>query len=301
MYGRYAKFTDKVYKNTYPAIDASRPELSQEGKTVLITGGHTGIGYGISRAFLRASAAKVIVLGRRKDVLATATKKLAAEAGAGAGEVVGVPCDITDAAAVDAVWAKLRDEGVVVDVLVLSVSVFAPKKPLLEVGTADVWKLYDTNVRAQLQLTERFYKQEGKGASATKNLIYISTVGIHDFIRIASDSLGYGLTKHASHLTMQLIAQETPPEKMQVISYHPGAVFTEAAAAAGWTEETLDWDNVDLPGHYAVWAASPEAKFLHGRYTWAAWDVEQLKHGELRKRIDEDPTFLRIGVNGLNE
>jgi hypothetical protein len=56
---------------------------------------------------------------------------------------------------------------------------------------------------------------------------------------------------------------------------------------------------VNLPSHFAVWAASPEAKFLHGRFVWAAWDVEQLQSGELRKRIDEESTFLKIGINGL--
>ncbi|KAI0431014.1 putative short-chain dehydrogenase [Xylaria sp. FL1042] len=301
MWGKYATLTDPVHKTTYASIDPSRPELNQAGRTVLITGGNSGIGYGIAQAFLRASAAKVIILGRRKDVVAEAAQKLAAEAaGAGyKGQVVGVPCDMTDAAAVEALWARLRDDGVVVDVLVLNVAVFAPKKPLLEIGTSEVWKIYDANVRAQMHMTERFYKQEGKGASETKNLVHVSTASIHDFLRITANALGYGLTKHAGQLTMQLIAQDTPPEKMQVIGYHPGAIYTDAAKASGWTEDGLPWDHVDLPGHYAVWAASPEAKFLHGRFLWASWDVDELKHGELRKRIDEDPYFLRIGVNGL--
>ena len=55
----------------------------------------------------------------------------------------------------------------------------------------------------------------------------------------------------------------------------------------------------DLPGSYAVWAASDEAAFLHGRFTWAAWDVNELQSGELRKRIDSDPAFLKVGVAGL--
>lgn len=54
-----------------------------------------------------------------------------------------------------------------------------------------------------------------------------------------------------------------------------------------------------LPGSYAVWAASPEARFLHGRFVWAAWDIEELKTGELRKRIDEDPYFLKFNIVGL--
>ncbi|KAI3342070.1 putative short-chain dehydrogenase [Ustulina deusta] len=299
-WGKYATLTDPVHNNSYAAIDPLRPELSQAGRTVVITGGSSGIGYGIAQGLVRASAARVIVLGRRKDVVATAVRKLTDEASAGyTGEVVGVPCDITDAAAVDALWARLRDDGVVVDVLVLNMAKIAPKKPLLEAGTDEVWKNYDGNVRAQLQMTERFYKQEGKGASDTKYLVHVSTAAIHDFVVMASDTLGYGLTKHAGQLTLQLVAQDTPAEKMQVISYHPGAIFTDAARAHGWTEDSFAWDHVDLPGHFAVWAASPEAKFLHGRFVWAAWDVDQLKHGELRKRIDEDPTFLKIGVNGL--
>ena len=54
-----------------------------------------------------------------------------------------------------------------------------------------------------------------------------------------------------------------------------------------------------LCGDFAVWATSKEAKFLHGRSVWASWDVEELSTGELRKRIDEDFYFLRVGVGGL--
>jgi hypothetical protein len=56
----------------------------------------------------------------------------------------------------------------------------------------------------------------------------------------------------------------------------------------------------ELCGAFAVWAATDEAKFLHGRFAWASWDVEELASGELRKRIDEDPYFLRTSISGLN-
>lgn len=56
---------------------------------------------------------------------------------------------------------------------------------------------------------------------------------------------------------------------------------------------------VNLPGQFAVWAASDEAKFLHGRFVWAEWEMEELKTGQIRKRIDEDPWFLKTGVRGL--
>ncbi|GAP84806.1 putative short-chain dehydrogenase [Rosellinia necatrix] len=297
LFGKYATLTDPVHKTSYAAIDPARPALSQAGRTVLVTGGGTGIGSGIVRGFAGASAARIIVVSRRPAVVAAAARALAAEAGYG-GEVRGVPCDMGDAAAVDALWDGLAAEGVVVDVLVLNAATFAPSKPLLDLGTAAVWEIFNNNVRAQMHFAERFYKQAGKGASETKYLVHVSTAAIHDFT-IGHEYLGYGLTKNAGQLALQLIAQDTAPERMQFVGYHPGAILSEAALAVGCTEDTLPWDHVDLPGHFAVWAASPEAKFLHGRFVWAAWDVDQLKNGELRKRIDEEPAFLKIGVNGL--
>lgn len=56
---------------------------------------------------------------------------------------------------------------------------------------------------------------------------------------------------------------------------------------------------VSLPGAFAVWCASGEAAFLHGRFVWSAWDVDELKSGPIRDRLDKDGQFLRIGVYGL--
>jgi hypothetical protein len=56
---------------------------------------------------------------------------------------------------------------------------------------------------------------------------------------------------------------------------------------------------VDLPGAFAVWAASKEAAFLHGRVVWASWDVDELAKGDVRKRMEEDGDYLRVGVVGF--
>ncbi|KAJ8104916.1 hypothetical protein ONZ43_g7632 [Nemania bipapillata] len=115
MFDEYA-LTNPFHNNTYAGISPSRPELSQAGKTVVITGGSSGIGYGIAQGFVAASAARVIILGRRADVVAAAATRLASAPGY-AGRVDGVPCDIADPPAVDAFWDRLRADGVVVDVL----------------------------------------------------------------------------------------------------------------------------------------------------------------------------------------
>jgi len=60
---------------------------------------------------------------------------------------------------------------------------------------------------------------------------------------------------------------------------------------------------VYLPGHFAVWAASKEARFLHGRLVWSKWDVDEMADpaGPFRQRIEKDDKFLRVGVVGLRD
>ena len=41
-------FTTKNYRDVYPAIDPTRPELAQAGKVVVITGASRGLGRSVS-------------------------------------------------------------------------------------------------------------------------------------------------------------------------------------------------------------------------------------------------------------
>ncbi|KAM3548002.1 hypothetical protein ARSEF4850_009673 [Beauveria asiatica] len=94
-------------------------------------------------------------------------------------------------------------------------------------------------------------------------------MAIHDF-DAASFLLNYSASKSAGAILVQQIAKGVLVDDMQVINFHPGAILTSVAKKAGYTTESLPWDDADLPGHYAKWAASDEAKLLHGRFTWAA-------------------------------
>lgn len=49
-----------------------------------------------------------------------------------------------------------------------------------------------------------------------------------------------------------------------------------------------------------MWLATEQAGFLHGRFVWSLWDVDELATGEIRKRIDSDPYFLRLSIVGLD-
>ncbi len=157
----------QFHRDPYPAISPSRPELSQAGKTILITGGSDGIGFAISKAFIEASAAKVVIIGRRQEVLEKAVLDLTKSSKASA-QVVGKVCNMADPVAAKALWNQLNDEGITVDVLVLNAASISEQVPILERGTDGIWADFAMNVRAQLDFVERFHSQTGKGSQCPK-------------------------------------------------------------------------------------------------------------------------------------
>lgn len=51
-----------------------------------------------------------------------------------------------------------------------------------------------------------------------------------------------------------------------------GAFLTSMARSVGFDENSFggNWEDIRLPGHFAVWLASREADFLHGRFVWVS-------------------------------
>ncbi|KAJ4483562.1 hypothetical protein J3R30DRAFT_1799355 [Lentinula aciculospora] len=68
--------TSTYHRDPYPAISHTKPNLSQVGRTVLITGGGGGIGFEIARSFAKAGASKIIIIERRGALLDDAAGKL---------------------------------------------------------------------------------------------------------------------------------------------------------------------------------------------------------------------------------
>jgi NAD(P)-dependent dehydrogenase (short-subunit alcohol dehydrogenase family) len=91
---------------------AFRPDLF-DGKTVLVTGGATGIGYGISEAFVRHGA-RVVLLSRKEEKLQEACKRLDA---LGRAPTCYHVADVRDADRVEVIAERMFSEGGV-DVLV---------------------------------------------------------------------------------------------------------------------------------------------------------------------------------------
>lgn len=154
--------TQTIHRDTYPAISSSRPELNQKGRTVLVTGGGTGIGLAISRSFIQASADIVIVIGRRSDILAAAKFALEEKAktvGTNT-KIITYACDVTNMIEVNALWKTLEAQGITVDVYVSNAAKFSEPKPIFELGADEVWSQVEVNAKGPLYFAEKFYCQQ---------------------------------------------------------------------------------------------------------------------------------------------
>lgn len=54
---------------------------------------------------------------------------------------------------------------------------------------------------------------------------------------------------------------------------------------------------VELPAAWCVWATTKAATFLHGRFLWTDWDVDELL--DVKDRFN-DPGFLKLGLQGVD-
>ncbi len=105
-------------------------------QTILITGAGSGIGRSTARTFI-AAGWRVALLGRREAALAET---------ANGAEALVLPCDVTDAAQVDAAFARLEASFGRLDVLFNNAGQSLPAAPIDEIAVADWLQLSGVNI-----------------------------------------------------------------------------------------------------------------------------------------------------------
>jgi NADP-dependent 3-hydroxy acid dehydrogenase YdfG len=147
-----AHFTKIYHQASYSAISPENPLNSQVGRTVVVAGASSGIGRSIAESFAKASAARIILLGRTASTLTAAAAAIAhAEARV---------CDISSESDVRNLWESLRNEGVHVDILVLNAALIIPGS--LTSDITSIWKPFETTVLGNLRMAQSFAVQMGE-------------------------------------------------------------------------------------------------------------------------------------------
>ena len=240
----------------------SIPPFRLNGEVAIITGGATGLGFGMARSFV-ASGAKVVLAGRREDEL----KKAVAALGAAASYICH---DVSEhGKAAELVEAATRTAGSPPSILINNAGVHL-KKSAVETSPEEFLTVLNTHVIGAHALTRAVLP--GMIQRKHGSIIFIASMaslfGIPKVI-------AYAAAKSAYVGMVRTLASEVSTDNVRVNAIAPGWIESDMMRKAladdparqakilGRTPMGKFGDAEDI-GWAAVYLCSPAAKFVTG-------------------------------------
>lgn len=192
--------------------------FSLEGELALITGGGTGLGFAMASCFV-AAGARVIISGRRVDVLQQAV-------GALGQNVAAEAYDVTDADAAAGLLERIEAKYDTPTILVNNAGTHV-KKTLEETKLAEFRSILQTHVEGAFTLTQAAVpgmKRTGKGS-------ILFTASMSSLIGIPK-VVAYSAAKSAYLGMVRSLASELGGDNIRVNAIAPGWIETPMLEAA---------------------------------------------------------------------
>ena len=239
----------------------TNPAFDLTGQTALITGGGTGLGFGMARCLL-ASGAKVVLVGRRREELEAARASL----GEGAFVLAG---DVTQLETAPALVHQAEQLAGPISILINNAGVHL-KKAAVETSDAEFAAVLQTHVFGAFALT----REAGRRMVERKSGSILFTASMASFMGIPLVA-AYSAAKSAYVGIVRSLASEWGGAGVRVNAIAPGwiasamldqALSGDAARTAkilGHTPLNKFGEPDDI-GWAAVYLCSPAAKFVTG-------------------------------------
>lgn len=194
-----------------------------DGKTAVVTGGSTGIGFATARQYLDEGA-QVIITGRDETRLNEAAETLGDNA-------IPFVSDVLSMNDLDALADYARNEFGRVDVLFANagLGVFAP---IEEVSEADYDKQFDINVKGVYFTVQKILPLVPEGGSIILTASAVNEKGV------GTGSL-YFATKAAVRSFARTLAAELGPRQIRVNALSPGIVPTHFSQKVNIPEDAF--------------------------------------------------------------
>ena len=187
------------------------------GRRVVVTGASRGIGLAIATT-LAAAGARLTLLAR--DV--RSLEKLAARL-----DALPIPCDVSNAAAVDRAIAAIESNGGAPDILVNNAGLFRPS-PVDATTPEALAAALEVNLIAPFRLVRAFLPamlERGRG-----DIVSIGSVADHATF---PENAAYGASKHGLRALHEVMRTELRGTGVRVTLISPGPVDTSL------------WDEID--------------------------------------------------------
>jgi glucose 1-dehydrogenase len=197
-------------------------DLKLSGKRVLVTGGNSGLGAAMVRAFA-AEHARVAI---NYVVHPEQSAQLAGELRAAGTEVLELAADVTQASDVAAMFQKLDGAWGGLDVLVNNAGIDGARAMAWEADVA-AW-----NRVLQINLGGAFLcaREALKRMVAQRSGVIINTSSVHELIAWSGYS-AYSASKAGLSMMSKTLAQEAGSYGVRVLCIAPGAIRTPINAA----------------------------------------------------------------------
>ncbi|WP_082128004.1 SDR family oxidoreductase [Hoeflea sp. IMCC20628] len=186
---------------------------SLAGKTALVTGGGSGLGLAIVRC-LAIAGARVIIAGRRAEVLQAACQEIG-------GECAFQVMDLADVKGMAVQADALVSAHGPIDILVNNAG-NTLKKPFTDSTIEDFDSVFDVHVRGALELTRRLVRDqlEKKAGSVIFTSSMTAYIG-------QPNVLGYTVAKTALSGVIRGLAAELSADGVRVNGVAPGWIDTD--------------------------------------------------------------------------
>ena len=198
-------------------------QLSLADKTVLVTGGGSGIGKGVATAAV-AAGANVMLVGRNADRLAAAAEEIKGHAEDG-GSVLYEPADVTNedevSRVVDAATAWTGRLHGVVHCAGGSETI----GPVTQIDSEAWRRTVDLNINGTMYVLKHSAREMVRGGGGS--FVGISSIAASNTHRWFG---AYGVSKSGIDHLMQLAADELGPSWVRVNCIRPGLIRTELVA-----------------------------------------------------------------------
>ncbi len=186
--------------------------IDLSGKTALVTGSTSGIGYAIAKG-LAASGADVVINGRSQDSVKASVRKLE---GVG-GSIRGIAADVSTAAGCEALVTALPE----VDILVNNAGIFQAKD-FFDIPDQDWTRFFEVNVMSGVRLSRAYL--QGMIKRNWGRIVFISS---ESALNIPTEMIHYGMTKTAQLAIARGLAQLARGTGVTVNSVLPGPTMSE--------------------------------------------------------------------------